>query len=255
VGGDRVTDPDAAARARAWHHGWHAAVCDVIEPWAHGTVVRATRYPSYYDLNVVRVQDDPGMTVDELVAFADEALAGLEHRRIDFDVVEAAERLRSEFHARGWKSLRLVFMRHETAPRDAPTVAVDEVPYDEVNDLRVAWTHEESPAADPGDYLAHARDVALRRGARVLAVRERGVPVAFSQLEQVGDAAEVTQVFVHPDHRGGGMGTALTRAAIAAAGRVGDLWIAADDEDRPKVLYARLGFRPAWTSMELTLWP
>jgi hypothetical protein len=34
---------DAPARARAWHHAGHAAVCDVIEPWAYGTVARATR--------------------------------------------------------------------------------------------------------------------------------------------------------------------------------------------------------------------
>jgi hypothetical protein len=33
---------DVAARARAWHH----TVCDVLEPWDHGTVVRATGYPS-----------------------------------------------------------------------------------------------------------------------------------------------------------------------------------------------------------------
>jgi hypothetical protein len=29
----------------------------------------------------------------------------------------------------------------------------------------------------------------------------------------------------------------------------------ADDEDRAKDLYARLGFRPVWRSMECTLWP
>ena len=47
----------------------------------------------------------------------------------------------------------------------------------------------------------------------------------------------------------------MTRAAIEAAGDVRDLWIVADDEDRPKDLYARLGFRPVWTSMEATRWP
>jgi hypothetical protein len=33
-------------------------VFDVLEPWAHGTIVRATRYPSYFDFNVVRVEQD-----------------------------------------------------------------------------------------------------------------------------------------------------------------------------------------------------
>ena len=36
---------DTGARALAWCHGAQAAVCDVLEPWAHGTVARATRYP------------------------------------------------------------------------------------------------------------------------------------------------------------------------------------------------------------------
>jgi ribosomal protein S18 acetylase RimI-like enzyme len=256
VAPERRSSRDASARARAWHHARHAAVCDVIRPWAHGTVLRATRYPGYYDLNLVRVEDDPAMTVEALVTFADDALAGLEHRRLDFDVIEAAEPLRRGFEALGWKSVRLLFMRHALAPpppgRDAP---VEEVPYEAVDDLRVAWHREDFPDQDPGAYHAEAREVALRHGARILAVRRGGAPVAFAQLEQVGEAAEITQVYVGPEHRGGGLGTALTRAAIKAAGPVRDLWIVADDEDRPKKLYARLGFRPAWTTMEFTRWP
>jgi hypothetical protein len=47
----------------------------------------------------------------------------------------------------------------------------------------------------------------------------------------------------------------MTRAAIEAAGDVRDLWIAADDEDRPKQRYAHLGFRPVWTAMEFLRLP
>jgi GNAT superfamily N-acetyltransferase len=246
---------DVVARARAWRHAAHAAVCDVLEPWPHGTVARATRYPSYYDFNVVRVEDDPGMTVDALAAVADEALAGLEHRRLDFELAGAAEPLRADFEARGFKTVRLVCMRHEAPPPPGPDIAVEEVPYDAVHDLRVAWYSGDSPEHDLSAYLSQARAVASTRDVRVLAVREAGAAVAFAQLERDGDAAEITQVYVDPDHRGAGRGTAMTRAAIQAAGGVGDLWILADDEDRPKELYARLGFRPAWTAFEFTLWP
>ena len=176
-------DRDAAARARAWHHARHAAVCDVVEPWAHGTVVRATRYPSYYDFNLVRVEDDPAMSVDALVAFADQALVGLAHRRLDFDVVDAAEPLRGEFETRGWRALRLLMMRHETPAPPGPDVAVEEVPYDAVHDLRVAWHREDFPDLDPGGYHAEAREVALRRGAQVLA--EPGTAEA-STLAMIG---------------------------------------------------------------------
>ena len=58
-------------------------------------------------------------------------------------------------------------------------------------------------------------------------------------------------MYVRADHRGHGLGTALTCAAIDAAGDVDDLWIVADDEGRPKALYERLGFRSAWTMVQL----
>jgi ribosomal protein S18 acetylase RimI-like enzyme len=242
---------DIARRAIAWHHARHDEVCDVIEPWEHGTVVRATAYPSYWDYNLVRVEDDPGTTAAELMAFAEEALAGLAHRRFDFDLADAADLLRPEFEADGWFATRLLFMHHEAPPPSSVGTAVEEVGYDDVYDLRVAWHHEDFPDLDTR-HFTHAREVSMRRGVRVLAVREEGTPVGFAQLEQVGDAAEITQVYVHPERRGGGLGTALTTAAIGAAGPVRDLWIVADDEDRPKLLYERLGFRPAWTWMEMT---
>jgi GNAT superfamily N-acetyltransferase len=247
---------DVAARARAWRHGAHAAVCDVLEPWAHGTVARATRYESYWDLNVVRVEDDdPSMTVEELVAFSDDALAGLAHRRIDVEDIGAGERLRADFEARGWQTLRLVYMRHEALPPPGPQIAVEQVPYDAVDGLRVAWHHEDFPGQDPTSYIEQAREVAMRRDVQILAVHEGVEPIAFAVVERAGAAAEITAVYVRPDHRGGGRGTALTRAAIEAAGDVEDLWISADDEDRPKDLYTRLGFRPAWTALELTRLP
>lgn len=244
-----------AARARDWRDGAHAAVCDVLEPWAHGTVVRATRYPNIFDVNVVRVEEDPSMGVEALMAFADEALAGLAHRRVDFDLADVAEARRAGFETRGWRAMRLLWMHHEKRLPRGPDAAVDEVPYDAVRDLRVAWLREDFPDYDPAAHLAEARALAERRGAQVLAVREGGATIAYAQLERAGPNAEITQVYVHPRHRGGGRGSALTRAAIKAAGDVGDLWIVADDEDRPKQLYARLGFGPAWTSMQFLRLP
>jgi GNAT superfamily N-acetyltransferase len=244
-----------AARARAWRDSAHLEICDVLEPWACGTVRRATRYPSYFDFNAVLVERDPAMSVEELVAFADRSLAGLAHRRIDFDVVAAAERYRAGFEARGWQAMRLLWMHHEAPPPPGPDVVVEQVAYDSVYDLRAAWHRKDFPTEDYAAHYPDAREVALRRDAQVLAVRDAGRPIAFAQIERDAHAAEITQVYVHPDHRGGGLGTALTRAAIAASGDVQDLWILADDEDRPKQLYARLGFRPAWTTMEFLRLP
>jgi GNAT superfamily N-acetyltransferase len=222
-----------------------------VSPWAHGTVLRSSRHPNFYDFNLVRVEDDSSLGVASLEAFANEALVGLAHRRVDFDVIAAAEPLRAEFGAAGWTSMRLAWMRHEKPPaRGAQAqVTVEEVPYDAVAELRLAWHREDSPAAD-ARFLADARAVALRSDVRVLALLERERPVGFAQLRFAGDGAEITQVYVHRDHRGCGRGAAVTRAAITACRDVRDVWICADDEGRPKQLYARLGFRPVWTAME-----
>ncbi len=248
---------DLAARARAFHRELQAAVCDVFEPWEFGTVVRATRFPSYFDFNVVRVEEDPGMGVDALVAFADEALAGLPHRRIDFERTDVAEPLRAGFKARGWESERLVWMRHEAAGPAGPPgeIALEEVPYEAVHGLRVAWLAEDFPDLQPGSYFAEAHEVSRFLGARVFAVLEAGDPVAYAQLDYIGRSAEVAQVYVRADRRGRGLGTAVTRAAMDAVGDADELWIVGDDEGRPKNLYARLGFRPAWTAVELLRLP
>jgi predicted GNAT family acetyltransferase len=247
---------DAGARARAWLHQVQAAVCDVLEPWEFGTVLRATRYPSYFDFNLVRIERDPGMSAEALVAFADEALAEHAHRRIDFEPTEVAEPLRPAFAPYGYASERLVWMRHETARPEVPgDIAVEEVPYDTVRPLRVGWFAEDFPDAQLGGHLAEAREVGLRLGARIFAVMDGEDPVGYAQLEHLGRSAEITQVYVRADHRGRGIGTALTCAAIDAAGDVDELWIVGDDEGRPKRLYARLGFRPVWTMVELLRLP
>ncbi len=244
--------PDnVAERARRWRDAAHAAVCDVIEPWDHGAVVRATRHPTYWDFNAIRVEDDPGMSVDELIAVADELLAASEHRRFEFDLVEVAEPLRPEFERRGWMTERLVWMRHEAPLPPGPVIGVEEVPYDAVRHLRATWHRKDFPGIDYAPHEPHAREVALGLGARVLAVTEGSTPVGFAQIEGGSEGAEIVAVYVHPDHRGSGRGTALTRTAIEAASDAGDLWIVADDEDRPKDLYGRLGFRPAWRTVVL----
>jgi ribosomal protein S18 acetylase RimI-like enzyme len=244
---------EAATAARAFHYAMQEAVCDVFEPWEFGTVVRATRYPTYFDLNVVRVEREPRMEAEDLIAFADEALAGLRHRRIDIEEAAAGDPLRAGFEQRGWLHERLVWMRHEEGlpPGPVPAVDVEQVAYDVVTHLRVAWSKEDFPDLDLSDHLDAARDVARRLDAQVFAAFDRAAPVGYAQLERLGRRAEVAQVYVHPEHRGRGIGTALTCTAIDAAGDVDELWIVGDDEGRAKHLYHRLGFRPAWTAVEL----
>jgi len=89
----------------------------------------------------------------------------------------------------------------------------------------------------------------------VFAVHEDGVPVAFAELERAGDSAEIDSVYVHRDHRGRGLGTALTTAAIEAGSDARDLWIVAEADGRARQIYERLGFREAWTVLDFLRLP
>jgi GNAT superfamily N-acetyltransferase len=253
---------ETAARARAWRLAALAASCDLAEPWEHGIAFRARRYPSYYDLNVVWVEEGSALSVEKLSEFADRALAGLAHRLVEFADAANAEPLREEFELRGWRSLRLVWMRHATERRRSPlgqasgdASEVQELPFDAVHDLRTLWHHEEFPGSSPAAFHRQAREVALHRGARVFAALEDGATVAFAQLEHHEQDAEITEVYVRRDRRGRGLGTAVTRAAVAAAGEARHLWIVADDEGRAKRLYRRLGFAPAARTMQFLRLP
>lgn len=195
------------------------------------------------------------MDVDALAAFADEALAGLAHRQLDFEPLDVGDRMRGSLDRRGWKTTRVLWLLHRGVAPERVDLAIEEVAYDAVHDLRKAWLREDFPDVDPAAFLAQERELARRFETRVLAVVEDGTPIAFSQLLRDRSDADITSVFVAPDHRGQGIGTALTIAAIEAAGTTGDLWIVADDDARAKDLYMRLGFRPVWRMMEATLLP
>lgn len=200
---------------------------------------------------MVRVQDDPQLSVPELVAFADRALSGLEQRCIAFDSASVAEPLRTEFHALGFRSVRLTLMRFEGPVHTGPEIPIREVDYDAVRELRRSWNQEDLfPGVDDSEFEDQAREVRLALGMRVLAVFDGAEPIAFATLDLGDDEIEIGGLYVLPEYRGFGRGTALTKAAISAAGSVKNLWICADDEDRPKELYSLLGFRPVltWTN-------
>jgi GNAT superfamily N-acetyltransferase len=111
-----------------------------------------------------------------------------------------------------------------------------------------------SPAAR-SHFLGVEERVAARRRTRALeAWGPGGDPLGFVAFSRVGDAAEVEQVFVVERRRGQGIGAALVRSAIAAAGAPAT-WIVADDEGDAKRLYERLGFATEWIQHVFTRAP
>jgi hypothetical protein len=120
---------------------------------------------NYVDFNLVRVEGEPEMSVDALMAFADDALGGLSHRHVDFDLVEAGERRRAEFEAHGWQVLRLLWMRLEQAGLRESRAVAEEVAYDAVEHMRTAWLLEDDPDFDRPAFRAGPRGGAAARSA------------------------------------------------------------------------------------------
>ncbi len=234
----RTTD---ATAARAWLHAQQALLCETLEPWEFGTVARSPAVPGYWDANFVRVERDPGPDADALIAAAEALQSGLSHRKLEVEDEAAGTRLRAAFDDAGWYTERLAFMcRPGPPPAGSPDVV--EVPFERTRALRVEWYTEDDLEFGPMEALARDQErLAARRPVRAFMAGEDG----FVTLVTGTGAAEIDQVYVTPQLRGSGLGRILIESALAAGGR--ELaWVVADDEDRPRALYERLGFRAVW---------
>jgi GNAT superfamily N-acetyltransferase len=253
-----VNDP--AARAIAWRHGYHAAVCERVESWAHGTVVRAGDVPTYYEYNLARVEGpDPALDAEALAAAAEPWLAGLGHRRIEVEDTVAGERLAPGFAAMGWHVERLAFLHRELpgpplSGRHGAELRIED--FDATRSLRVEWQGDSIWGEEEGFVLLEEQ-VAARRGTRAAVGYLEGDPAGFAGFSAHGDTAEVETVFCRPERRNGGLGGDLVARALAEAhaGGARHALIEADDHGDSKRLYERLGFRTVWVRHVFTRVP
>jgi GNAT superfamily N-acetyltransferase len=250
----------SAERAIAWRHGYHAAVCGRVEPWAHGTVVRADDVPSYYEYNLARVEGpDPGLDAEALAAVAEPALADLGHRRIEVEDSAAGARLAPGFAAMGWTVERLAFLHRELPAPPAGGTHGAELRVEgfaATRLLRGAWQGESVWGEETGFALVEEQ-VAARRGTRAAVGYLDGAPAGFAGFSAHGDTVEIETVFCLPERRNGGLGGALVARALEEAHAHGarHALIEADDTGDAKRLYERLGFRTVWVRHVFTRVP
>lgn len=240
---------DLRAQAVACRHAQHDLICDRIEAWEYGTAVRASRYPTYYDFNCLRLEHgEPD--VPELLTIAEARQHDLLHRKIEVEDEALGDRLRPGFLDAGWRTYRLVWMVIDGEP-EAPAIEPEEVHFRDIRPLRAEW---------PNDFTAHEiaafapveEEVADRLRCRTFIARDDGGrPAAFVLFSHAPN--EVRMVFTSPAVRGRGLARALVGAAVRACD--GPVVIVADDEDSPKELYEKIGFRPAWVMWEMTRRP
>jgi ribosomal protein S18 acetylase RimI-like enzyme len=227
-----------------------------LEPWAHGTVLRTPLAPDWWDVNLVRLETtEPGLNAVELLEMVDVLQRGLRHRKLVVEDEATGARLRDGFRKAGWMTERLVAMLRDGAPPAMPPEVV-EVPFASTRPLRLEWHADSDWGDDDTQHLISAEAVAARNGDRAFAALDDGTAIGFvAYFSPPGfGAGEIEQAYVTPAARGRGIGSRLISAALAAGGHDAN-WIVADDEDRPKQLYERLGFRAVWRRHEFTLVP
>jgi GNAT superfamily N-acetyltransferase len=206
-----------------------------------GRAVYTDELPRRLDGNYLWV--DRASEPEELVAEA----ARLERRLIFVPDPELGDALAPWFKQKGWRIDRHVVMAQLREPeREADLSLVHEV---SEPDLRAARRRvlADEPWATPEvlDQIFAAKAlIGERVRTRFFAVELEGEVVSYSDLYLDGADAQVEDVGTVPEHRNEGRATAVVLGAIAEARAAGTefVFLVADANDWPKVLYGRLGF-------------
>ncbi len=196
-------------------------------------------------LNVLRAERPGDATAEEIAGEADCVQAELGHRRVILP--PGTTDLEDGFRRLGWKPDHFLFMVYRGGGELADTARVEEVEPGRLRRLREAILREWQPDVDEKTVSEmNAADMLQMKAAnsRIFGIVEDGEVVSSAQLYSDGSTAQVEDVATLPAYRGRGHAKALVTRAVeeAIAGEHEFIFLVADGDDWPKMLYSRLGF-------------
>jgi len=238
---------DSLPRVLAFLRANLAKAADEFRPIEAGYVVSSPSLPAVWSINHLRVALPLGFA--SVVELADQQMQWSRYLQIVVENQDTGPALEHEFRAASWTAERELLMVLSAPPdREADTSVVVEAGELEVAEVMRRW-YDEDELEPPG--LDQLVEVGLREsracGDRLLGVRSSdGQLVAISKLRGDGVVAQVEDVYTTPEARGRGFGRAVVTRAVELARDAGHdlIFINADDNDWPKQLYGRIGFRP-----------
>jgi GNAT superfamily N-acetyltransferase len=241
---------DVAERIARFERVFQGRLATRTESTPFGTAFFHEDFPRRYDSNFVWVDAPLGdVNAQVLAAEADRVLggAGLEHRHLYVDDAEQGARLLPGLVGLGYLGERLITMVRVREPDRWNDDQAEEVDAATIGPFLVEVNREADGGAHAreAEMLADFRNVlAEQGGARFFVCRGADRIVSVSELYVVDDVAQVEAVYTLEVFRGLGLGRAVVLAGVRAALGAGcDLvFLNADDDDWPKMLYGKLGF-------------
>jgi GNAT superfamily N-acetyltransferase len=245
-----LTSPSMLARALEFQRDLDRALATRVEDASWGTAIFRDDLPRVTDLNVMVVERLNGLDAAGLIAEADRLQAGLPHRAVRVDDVEAAARLAPDFARAGWVVSRTALMLLRRNPdRPIDTSAVTEV--DDLDRIRIARDAAIRRVHRDLDVAAEALEVgALQHEAasvRAYAALVGSEVAAYCLLRIGTGGAKLVEVQALARSQGHGVGRATIWAAVSAArrDRINPIFVECEDEEWAKSVYRRLGFDEA----------
>jgi ribosomal protein S18 acetylase RimI-like enzyme len=229
-----------------------------LEPFEWGTALFRLDMPRVHDQNLLRIErgfDTVGAR--ELAAEADrlQRPAGLSHRKVIVPDEAAGERLSPGFAELSWRRARHAVMAHRG---EAPAEPAHPVREPEAAALRTARTRAFQQDLGSGAAAQVAASLELIASvvpvARAFAVEADGEVVSWCVLYEENGIGQVDDVVTAGRYRRRGYARAVVSAATRASLQSGNeiTFLIADDDDWPKELYARLGYKSIGRRYEFT---
>jgi GNAT superfamily N-acetyltransferase len=254
-----TTDRQDLQRALDMERTLLRAAVQRAEPHPLGLLLFDDRRPRVWVHNQLDVTGPAG-DIDDLVRVLDDRYGHLDHRRAVIEDEIEGRRLAAGFRDRGWQVETHVYMAlreppdHEPDERLAAEVGAAE------HEAIERRTMAESSFATDDDVVEQMMDAreAERRGADAvhwIGGFVDGEPAGHTIVYEAAELAQVEHVVTLSALRGRGVARAMVSLATHLAAEADLVWLAADDDDWPKELYVKLGFRPIGRTVVLTRLP
>ena len=207
--------------------------------------------PLVWDLNWILIERE-GMGAAELIAAADEVMAGFEHRAVAIRGEADGVRLAAEFaDVPGWEVETTIYMVWSGGDDRSPGAEVREGHLADCEDLRRALIRGglEDKGIDPTEVteqlLEMDRRFAAASGDRWFVAPPEEPASACCLLSSDG-IGQVEEVGTLASARGRGFAQATVLAAARASREAGHrvTFLSADADDWPRRMYEKLGFEP-----------